>query len=131
MSRHVAGKCVWFCTISRRRHLTKTDTSCSSGMTTTATPRTTLSANIQRVSQRFHESELRRSLIRHSWIYMTLNSPIALIAGPRLFQIYLRRHCVWQAFVQNQDALTASSMMHSLTSGTKQCAAMQRVTHIS
>lgn len=56
-SRHAVGRCAWRCTISRRCHLTKTVTSCSSGMTTTATPRTTLSANIQRVSQRFREIE--------------------------------------------------------------------------
>lgn len=127
-SRHVAGTCVWFCTISRRRRLTKTVTSCSSGMTTTATPRKTLSANIQRVSQRFHESKLGRSLIRHFWIYVMLNPPIGPIAGPRSLQIYLYRQSDRQAFVQNHNALTASSMMHSLTSGTQQCAAMQKFT---
>lgn len=88
-SRRVAGKCAWFCTISRRCHLTKTVTSCSSGTTTTATPRTTLSANTQRVSQRFRESE--PGIIRHSWIYMILNHPAGPITGPLSLRTYLYR----------------------------------------
>lgn len=110
-SRLVVGKCVWFCTISHRRHLTKTVASCSSGMTTTATPRTTLSANIQRVSQRLHESELGTSLM-----YET-KPPHQPDRRPALVQIHLSRQSEWQAFVQNHNASTGFTVVHSLTSG--------------
>lgn len=49
MSRRVAARCVPFCTINRPRHLTKRVTSCFGGTMTIAAPRTTLSANTQRV----------------------------------------------------------------------------------
>lgn len=51
MSHHVVVKCVRFYTTNHLHHLMKRVISCFSGTMTTATPRTTLSANTQRVRQ--------------------------------------------------------------------------------
>lgn len=56
MSRLAAGKCVWLCTTSPPHRPTKKIVSCSSGMTTTATPRTTTSANTRKVTQRITDT---------------------------------------------------------------------------
>lgn len=58
MSHRVVGKCVRFCTTSPLHHLTKKVISSSSGMMTTATPRTILSANTRKVSQWITDTEL-------------------------------------------------------------------------
>ena len=83
MSHRVVLKCVRFCTTSPLHHLMKKVISCSSGMMTTATPRTTMCANTQRVSPLDHRhcavvsgcSVLGIVDIWHTlWFYLVLES---------------------------------------------------------
>lgn len=83
MSHRVVLKCVRFCTTSPLHHLTKKVISCSSGMMTTATPRTTMCANTQKVSPLDHRhcavvsgcSLLGIVDIQHTlWFYLVLES---------------------------------------------------------
>jgi len=52
MNHRVVVKCVWCCITIPLYHLMRKVISCSSGMMTTAVPRTTLSANTRKVSRR-------------------------------------------------------------------------------
>ena len=58
MSHRVVVRCAWFCTISRLLRLKETVVSCSSGVTSTASPRTALSANTQKVSEQMTDTGL-------------------------------------------------------------------------
>lgn len=107
MSHPAVGKCVWFCTTSPQHHLTKKVISCSDGMTTTATPRTTMSANTQKVSQWIADavvavhgcSGLGIIDICHSGVYSVLESTKS--AFYHLMIISKRGHCCHRAnFIQ-------------------------------